>query len=153
MRNFILFLVLIISSNTYAQIDKPQINYKFTEVGRVERLLGAYYTLYTLSFIEDEQGRRGYVLAFTNEKTLYDNNGIDIRTLNFLATREEFDYFYIFLSQGFKEDQIRSLEVGQDVVKTLPLISRFLYIYVDFKDGTSASLKLKRKQLAKLFGK
>lgn len=71
----------------------------------------------------------------------------------YIATQDEYDYFYDFLIQGFKEDQIRSLEVGQDVVKTLPPISRFLYIYVNFKDGTSASLKLKKRQLTKLFGK
>jgi hypothetical protein len=54
---------------------------------------------------------------------------------------------------GFKEDQSRSLAVGEDVVKTTPLISGFLYIYVNFKDGTSATLKLKKRQLTKLFGK
>ncbi len=154
MRNFILVLVLIISSDTYSQIGKSQIYDKPTEVGKVERLLGDTYSLYTLSFTEMEQGKTIYVLTFTNENTLYDNDNVtDIRALGFMATQNEFDYFYNFLRQGFKEDQMKSLEVGQDVVKTLTPRSRFLYISVDFKDGTSAMLKLTKRQLAKLFGK
>ena len=55
------------------------------------------------------------------------------------------------LCTGIQEDQLRYLEVGQAVIKTPPAIRRYLYIYVEIKDGTSASLRLKRSQLLKLF--
>lgn len=128
MEYFIISVVLFISSDIYAQIGKSQKFDKITKVGRVERILGNYYSLYTLSFIEEEKGKRTYVLVFTNEQTLYNNISTDIRSLSFMATQNEFDYFYNFLYEGFKEDQIRYLEVGQDIVKTLPPRRRFLYI-------------------------
>lgn len=154
MKYFLLVLVLIISPDLYGQIGELETYNKITEVGKVERLVGnTYYALYTLSFVEVEKGKRNYILVFTNERTLYDSDVADTRSLSFMATQSEFDYLYDFLIQGFNEDQIRSLEVGQNIVKTLPLTSKFMYIYVDFKDGKSASLKLKKRQLAKLFGR
>ncbi len=152
MKYILISIGFFISSNVYAQIGKSKKVDKITEVGRVERILGDYISVYTLSFLEKD-GNDFYCLAFTNEQTLYADNSPDQKILTFTATQDEFDYFYNFLLEGFEEEQFRYLEVGQDTVKTLPPISTFLYIYVDFKDGTSASLKLTKRQLSQLFGK
>ena len=152
MKYILISIVFLISSHVYAQRGKSKKVDKITEVGSVERILGDYISVYTLSFIEKD-GNNLYGLAFTNEQTLYDDDSPDQKILTFTATQDEFDYFYNFLLEGFEEDQIRYLEVGQDILKTLPPISTFLYIYVDFKDGTSASFKLTKRQLSKLFGK
>jgi len=152
MRVVILILFLIISSNICAQIGTSKKTDKITEIGSVERIFGDYISVYTLSYLEKD-GDNFYGLVFTNEQTLYDDDSPDQKILTFTANQDEFDYLYNFLLEGFKEDQIRYLDVGQDIVKTLPLINRFLYIYVNFKDGTYASLKLTKRQLAKLFGK
>jgi hypothetical protein len=153
MKSLILALALITSSGIYAQIGESQSSVKEIEVGKVERYTGNYYTQYTFSFLENKRGDRVYILAFTNERTLYESDDIDMRFLNFRATQDELDYLYDFLLQGFEENQIRALEVGQDIIETSPLISKFLYIYVYFNDGTVASLKLKKRQLARLFGR
>ena len=153
MKYFIISIILFISSGIYAQIGKSKKLDKQTVVGEVKRIVGNYYSYYILAFKEDEGGKRTYSLAFTEEHNLYDMTSADTRVLIFIATQNELDYLFNFLVEGFKENQSRYLEVGQDIVKTVPPIRKFLYIYVDFKDGTSASLKLKKRQLFKLFGK
>lgn len=154
MRYYILVLLLTFSLFGYSQIGKSLTYDNPTELGNVERYLGDTYALYTLSYIELDSKTKAYVLTFTNENTLYDNDKTpDVRSLGFTATQEEFDYFYSFLQQGFKQDQIRSLEVGQDLVKTITTGSRFLHINIDFQNGESASFRVSKRQLAKLFGK
>lgn len=145
-------MLLMFTPDIHAQIGRLKVHDDPIVIGRVERKHPNYYVLYTLGFIEVERERRSYALAFTNERTLYDNGGSDIKVLSFLATQSEFDYFYEFLKDGFDKDQTRSLEVGTSVVETLPLISKFMYIYVYYTDGTVASFKLKKRQLDKLFG-
>jgi len=152
MKHTLISILFIIASNAYAQIGKSKKSDKITEIGSVERILGDYISIYSLSFLEKD-GIKTYALAFTNEQTLYDDDSPDQKILIFTATQDEFDYFYNFLLEGFDEETFRYLAVGQDIVKTLPPINTFLYIYVSFKDGTSASLKLTKRQLAKLFGK
>jgi len=152
MRYFLISLIFLISSNLYSQIGQSKKVDKIIDVGSVERILGDYISVYSLSYLKKE-GNTFYALAFTNEQTLYDDNSPDQKVLVFRATQAEFDYLFKFLLEGFEEDQIRYLEVGEDVIKTLPLINNFLYIHVDYKDGSSASLKLKKRQLSKLFGK
>lgn len=152
MKYILVSLVFFISSNVPAQIGKSKNGDKITEIGTVERILGDYISVHTLSLIEKE-GNSFYGLAFTNEQTLYEDKSPDQKILIFKATQDEFEYLYNFLLNGFEENQIRYLEIGQDTIKTLPPINKFLYIYVDFKDGTSGSLKLKETQLSNLFGK
>ena len=152
MKYFLISLVLLVSLDTYSQIGESRKADKLVEVGSIERILGDYISVYSLSYLE-KNGNKFYGLAFTNEQTLYDDNSPDQKIITFQATQDEFDYLYNFLLEGFEEKQIRYLDVGQDVIKTLPMTNRFLYIYIDFNDGTTASLKLKKKQLAKLFGK
>lgn len=153
MKYFILSIVLLISSDIHAQIGKSKKLFETTEVGRIERFFSDYPSLYTLDFVENKDGKRTYVLVFTNEETLYDNTPVDTKSLTFIATQKEFDYLFNFLVDGFKEDQNRYLEVGKEIIQTLPPIRKYLYIYVHYKDGSSASLRLRKKQLFKLFGK
>lgn len=152
MKYFLISLVFLVSSDAYSQIGKSRKADKMVEVGSIERILGDYISVYSLSYLE-KNGNKFYGLAFTNERTLYDDNSPDQKILTFQATQDEFDYLYNFLLKGFEEEQIRYLDVGEDVLKTLPPTNKFLYIYIDFQNGTTASLKLKKKQLAKLFGK
>ncbi len=154
MRYPILALLLTFSLYSYSQIGESYTYKNPTELGKVERYLGDTYALYTLSYVELDSKIKVYVLTFTNENTLYDiDRTPDLRSLCFTANQEEFDYFYSFLQQGFKEDQIRSLDVGQDIVKTVTTGSRFLHIFVNFRNGESASFRVSKRQLAKLFGK
>ena len=154
MRYFVLFIIFTFSSSSFSQIGKSETYENPTEVGRIERYLGDTHALYALSFTERDSKTKIYVLTFTNENTLYDNDKIpDLRALRFTATQDEFDYLYAFLQQGFNLKQIRSLEVGEHLVKTITGKSRFLYINVDFKDGDSAMFRVSKRQLAKLFGK
>lgn len=152
MKFLLISLVIVFSTNVYSQIGKSQIADKIIEVGSVERILGDYISVYSLSFLEKE-GIKFYALAFTNERTLYDDNSPDQKILAFNATQDEFDYLYNFLLDGFEEEHIRYLEVGQDIIKTIPLTTKYLYVYVDYQDGTSASFKVSKWQLSKLFGK
>ncbi len=154
MRHSALALLLTFSLIGNAQIGKIKTYEKPTELGRVERYIDDLYALYTLSYRELDSNIKSYILTFTNEQTLYDKNKtLDTRALRFTATQEEFDYFYSFLEQGFKQVDNRSLEVGQDLVKTIKISSRYLYIYVDSKNGESASFRVSKRELAKLFGK
>jgi len=154
MKHSALALLLTFSLIGNAQIGKMRAYEKPTELGKVERYIGNLYALYTLSYKELDSITNSYVLTFTNEQTLYDKNKtLDTRVLRFTATQEEFDYLYSFLEEGFKQVQNRSLEVGQDLVKTTKTSSKYLYIYVDYKNGESASFRVSKRELAKLFGK
>ena len=153
MRYFLLAILLTLSPFGYSQIGKSVTYENPTELGEVERYIGKFYALYTLSYFDLDSKTRAYVLNFTNENTLYHNQTPELKSLVFTATQEEFDYFYSFLQQGFKQDQVRALEVGRDLIKTVTTGSRFLHINVDFKNGESASFRVSRRQLTKLFGK
>lgn len=145
--------MLTLSLFGYSQIGKTLTYENLIEVGEVERSIGGYYAAYTLSYIDLDSKTKAYVLTFSNENTLYSSRTPDVRSLGFIATQEEFDYFYSFLLQGFNQDQFRSLEVGQTLVRTITTGSRFLHINVDFQNGERASFRVSKRQLAKLFGK
>lgn len=154
MRYLVIALLLVLPTFSYSQIGKFSSYDKPIQLGKVERYLGNTYALYTLSYIELDSITRAYVITFTDENTLYNNDkAADIRTLSFKATEEELNYFYSFLQKGFTQTQIRSLEVGQDLVKTVITGSKFLHIVIKFHNGDSASFRVSKKQLPKLFGR
>lgn len=154
MRHLALILLLTFSIIGNAQIGKIKTYEKPTELGRVDRYIGEFYALYTFSYTEINSETKAYVLTFTDEQTLYNRNKTaETRVLKFTATQEEFEYFYSFLEQGFKQDQNRSLEVGQDLVKTVKINSKYLYVYVNYTTGESACFRVTKRELAKLFGK
>ena len=154
MRHLALIVLLTFSTIGNAQIGKIKTYEKPTELGRVDRYIGEFYALYTFSYTELNSETKAYVLTFINEQTLYDKNKTpETKVLRFTATQEEFNYFYSFLEQGFKQVQKRSLEVGQELVTTVKIKSIYLYIYVDYKNGESASFRVTKRELAKLFGK
>lgn len=154
MRHLTLILLLTFSIIGNAQIGKIKTYEKPTELGRVDRYIGEFYALYTFSYTELNSETKAYVLTFTDEQTLYNRNKTaETKVLRFTATQEEFEYFYSFLEQGFKQDQNRSLEVGQDLVKTVKINSKYLYVYVNYTNGESASFRVTKRELAKLFGK
>lgn len=155
MRIFITLLALTFSMSVFSQIGSPKSKSEIINVGEVSRWVGDNYSLYSLSYAATPTlGVRSYSLVFTNENTLLDNIvGNDMMVIRFTANQDDLDVFYNFLKNGFKADVSRTLEVGKSIVTTIPHSSGFLYIGVDFEDGSSGMLKLKIRQLDKLFGR
>lgn len=153
MRCVIISFLIFNYSISFSQIGKVNTYENLIELGRVERYVGNTYALYTFSFIEVDSINNVYVLSFTNENTLYNNSSPDIRSVGFEATKDQLDYFFKFLLDGFDQKQIRTLDVGNHLVKTVPPSSKFLHIFIDFEGEDSASFRISKKQLARLFGR
>lgn len=144
MRYFPIVALLWFSISSYAQIGNVQTYENPIEIGTL------YGGKHRLVYYDRADSKRQYMLAFHNEQYV---NVSDTRVLAFSATQEEFDYFYQFLRDGFNMNSVRSLEVGEELVKTMPPSMGYMNVWVDFADGTSAKLIFSKRQLDKLFGK
>ena len=150
-------IAFIISFTTYSQISEAKTFEKVIDIGKVEKLdeIG-WIRICRLGYVEDSTyGIRAYSLTFTDENVIHniEYSPDKVKVFGFTATSDELDYFYEFLKAGFKSDRVKSLEVGDVVIKTLPHSSGFMYINVAFEDGTEGMFKLKKRELDRLFGK
>jgi hypothetical protein len=144
MRLLLVVALFSVSISSYPQIGRAKTYDSPTEVGRL------YGGKHLLAYNDIGGDKRQYILSFWNEEYV---NIQDIKTLTFEATKEDFDYFYDFLRDGFNANQVRSLEVGNAEVVTYPDNLGYMNVAVNFKDGTSGKLIFSKRQLAKLFGK
>lgn len=156
MRPIIFMIALTISVYAFSQISEAKSLEKVINIGKVEKLEYGIKRICRLGYIEDyTTGNRAYSLVFTDDNILHnqDYTPDKVKTFGFLATTEELDYFYNFLKKGFKLDHIRSLDVGDVIVSTLPHRTGFMYINVEFDNQTTGMFKLKKRELERLFGK
>ena len=148
MNKFLFTLILLLSfSLSHSQIGEGKLAEKPILVGKATKSKA----LPDLVYFENETDKNVYILSFNN---LEYPSISDIKQITFIANQNELDTLYNFLLEGFKDKELRTIDVGS---QTLYIKKTAMSIKITVKYNEKAEpdgwFYLSKKQLMRLFGK